>query len=194
MAITSTTVEYVSASVVQVTVVSDLVGAVFYHWYTDGAYVGMTTTSTRTFYIEPGEQVEIEAIDTLDVNFDPIANAPTAYPARRTVQWLRSLEADVAQYRVETTPWVGAGWVTVGTVYHDEAAWSYDLLTERLEDLTPIIVRVVPVDGSGNDGTPLAFPVLLGLFGEMVVRTPDAPNFTATYDGGTQKVTFAEAA
>ncbi len=76
-------------------------------------------------------------------------------------------------------------WETIGIVPHDEAQWVYSLLSPRLDDLADAEFRVVPVDKAGNDGTALA------LSAERIVRTPDAPDFTATFDSGTTKITFA---
>jgi len=82
--------------------------------------------------------------------------------------------------------YVGAfAWETIGIVPHDDAQWVYSLLSPRLDDLADAEFRVVPVDKAGNDGTALA------LSSERVVRTPDGPDFTVTFDSGTTKVTFA---
>ena len=172
---------------VSVTVTSDLLGTglVYYHWYLDGLYQGVTTSPTRAFVLD-GEQARVEVVDTLDANFDPYADPPDAYPARRTVWWVRSLDADTDHYRVEQKE--GAGeWAAIGAVAHDASKWSYELVTDRLTDLTDYKWRVIPVSQAGNDGGPIELAV------ERVVRTPDAPGFTIAYDADTDEVTFAEA-
>jgi hypothetical protein len=63
--------------------------------------------------------------------------------------------------------------------------WSYSWATGRLTDLTQYAWRIVPVDGDGNDGTPLALPL------ETIVRVPDAPSFGVSVAAGI--VTFAAA-
>lgn len=168
-----------------VTVTSDLAGSVWYFWYRDGAYIARTASPVYTFGVEPGEQLRVEVIDTNDPDMDPIKAAPAGYPARRTLYWVRTTATDVDFYRVEQKE--GAGdWTSIGRVYHSEARWVYSLLTGVLTDLASYQFRVVPVDRAGNDGTPVT------LDAETVVRSPDAPDFTASYDGGTQRITFAE--
>lgn len=173
-------------SIVAVTVMSDLEGTVYYHWYLDGCYVGVTQSPTRSFYVEADEQVRLEVLDTIDADFDPVAGAPDSFPARRTVWWLRSLEADIDHYRVEEKE--GAGeWTAIAVVHHDPLHWSYSILTGRLADLTDYQWRVVPVDAAGNDGTAEAIDA------ERIVRIPDAPDFEIEFDPETTKVTFSEA-
>ena len=185
MAITSYQQQRFGAVTV-VTVTSDLSGTIYYHWYIDGAFIASTQLPTRSFILEAGEQVRIEVNDTNDVDYDPVANAPDGYPARRTIWWIRSIGDDVARYRVEQKK--GAGdWASIGTVQRNAATWSYSLLSPRLDDLSTYQWRVIPCDEAGNDGTAKSVQ------SEDVVRIPDAPDFTITFDSGTAKVTFAEA-
>jgi len=168
----------------QATVTSSLTGTVYFHWYLDGLYQGVTTSPTRGFVLDD-EQTRVEVVDTNDVNHDPYAAPPDAYPARRTVWWVRSLDADCDHYRVEQKEGAGA-WESIGTVEHDPAKWSHDLVTDRLTDLTDYEWRVIPVSAVGNDGGPIELAV------ERIVRTPDAPGFTIAYDADTDKVTLTE--
>lgn len=184
MTITAYSQTYV-AGVTTVTVTSSLAGTVYFHWYADGTYLGATEGPSRSFFVEEGEQLRVEVVDTTDADFDPVAGAPAAYPARRTLWWCRSIDADVDHYRIEEQV-DGGDWSTIGLVPHDDATWQYELVTERLDDLADYAWRVVPVDRAGNDGTAIALRT------ERVVRTPDAPDFTATFDPDTTRVTFTE--
>lgn len=175
-----------SGNVTTVTATSDLVGTVYFNWYIDGAFVSVTTTPTMSFSLEPGDQVRIEAIDTNDQDFDSVANAPAGWPARRTLWWVRSVDADVVKYRVEQRKGAGA-WSTVGVVPHDELQWSYWLMSPRLDDLSTYEWRVIPIDAAGNDGTATSIGP------ELIVRTPDAPRFSATFNPGATTVTLAAA-
>jgi len=170
-----------------VTVTTSLSSPVYYHWYRDGAHVGTTIDDpSYTFCVLPGEQAHIECVDTNDADYDPVAGAPSdEAPATRTLFWCRSLGTDVDHYRVEQQA-DGGDWTLLATIPHDDTQWSYQYQTPRLTDLTAYAWRVVPVDQSGNQGTALA------LDAEDVVRTPDAPAFAATWDDGTQLVTFSE--
>lgn len=184
MAITSYAQER-AGSVTRVTVVSDLIGLVFYHWYVDGAYAATTTAPYHTFTLEVGEQVRIEALDTNDEAFDPIENAPAGYPARVSLWWTRSESLDAVKYRVrEVSPLAG--------VYAEIAApanqWSFSTLSPRLTDGALYIWQVDPIDAAGNVGTAIELIPFASF-----LRTPDAPRFSATYSAGTQRVTFAAA-
>lgn len=173
-------------STTTVTVTSDLTGVIYYHWYVDGAYVGMTLLPTRTFQLEPGEQVRIEANDTNDVDYDPVANAPHGAPARRSLWFVRSVDDDVAEYNIEQQQ-DGGAFTQIATVPHDDQRWAYSVLTDRLDDLSDYGWRAIAVDDAGNEGSALT------LGSETVVRTPDAPDFAISFDSGTSRVTFSSA-
>lgn len=171
-----------------VTVSSDLDpldGAITYYWYFDGTYLGHSASPSHTFCLREGDQGRAEVVDTQDPDFDPLTEGPAGWPSRRTVFWTASIDATVVSYRVDQQE--GAGpWTTIAVVPHDPLRWSCTVLTGRLVDLVEYTFRVVPLDAAGNEGTPLAIGP------EKVVRTPDAPDFTATLDPETAKVTFAE--
>lgn len=175
-----------NGNVTTVVVTSDLSGTIYYHWYVDGAYVATSQSATHSFYLGSNEQVRIEVIDTNNIDYDYIANAPDGYPAYRTLHWVRSQDTDVDFYRVEQNK-DGAGWITAGTVSHDASEWDYSLLTARLTDLSSYQWQIIPVDLAGNDGTAIS------LASEKIVRTPDAPDFDIAYSSGTTKVTFSAA-
>jgi hypothetical protein len=170
----------------EVLVATSLSEVAWYCWYVDGAYVGKTVGPTKSFQVPTGEQLRVECLPTADADFDPIANAPDGYPARRTLWWTRSLDANVAAYRVEQKASDG-DWTTLAEVPPEADQWGFSVLTGRLDDLTVYTWRVTPIDAAGNEGTPITIGP------ETVVRTPDAPNFTAELDAETQTVEFAEA-
>jgi len=172
--------------VTTVTVTSDLTGTIFYHWYVDGQHVGGGLSPSRSFGLAAGDELRIEVLDTLDPDFDPVLNAPTGWPARRTLWWVCSLDEDVRQYRIEQKQDSGA-WTVIGLVPHEVGTWSHSLLTPRLVDLAEYQWRIVPVDSAGNDGAAITIGP------ERVVRSPDGPNFTATFDPETSQVTVAAA-
>jgi hypothetical protein len=163
-------------------------GVVYYHWYIDGAYVATTITNVWSFTLEVGERVRVAVIDTNDASFDPVANAPEGFPARRTLRWVRSPDASIDYYDLELKKDAGA-WTAFGRVAHDERRWSYSLRTPVLEDLAVYLWKVTAWD---IDGNPAGSGSIWG--GSTIVRTPDAPQFEIDYDSGTGKVTFSEAA
>jgi hypothetical protein len=168
----------------EVTVSTTLENVLAYYWYFDGCYVGKTSEPTKTFHIPTGEQFRLEVIPSTDANFDPIANAPAGYPSRRTLWWIRSLDTAAAGYRVEQRE--GSGdWTSLAMIPTTTEAWDYFLLTDQLKDLTEYSWRITPLDAGGLAGT----PIVVGP--ELIVRTPDAPNFSAEFDPGTETVEFA---
>jgi hypothetical protein len=172
-----------------VTVVSDLTGLVFYHWYMDGAYVATTTAPTYTFTLDVGEQVRIDVVDTNDAELDPLDNAPAGYPARVSLWWTRSESLDAVHYRVvQVRPQFGGEETIIAEIPATADQWSFSLLTPRLNDGQEYQWWVYPYDTAGNQGTRIRLIPL-----SAVLRTPDAPNFSATYAAGTQRVTFAAA-
>ncbi len=178
---------------IEVAVVSDLHRGPgwWYHWYLDGVHVETTRGPSLTFSVPVGDQAHVDVIPTMNPAFDPVAAAPADEPSpRRVLEWVRSLGEDVAAYRImQSTGVIGTDAVQVGRVDHWDGDWSYRFTTGRLGDLTWHRWWIVPIDVAGNEGSlgPTIGP-------ETVVRRPDAPDFTATYDEGTQRVTFAEVA
>jgi hypothetical protein len=227
-------------NVTTVRVTTSLTGTVYFHWYLDGRPVGSGTSSVRSFYLAQGVQVRIDVLDTTDPAFDAAANAPAAYPARRTLWWLSAAETgpnqlvlaelslhelatlsldelagvplqrdEIARYRIEQSRgdmWslsldelaemsldelaelnFWSEWSTLGNIFHRDDQWTYQYLTDALDDLTVYRWRIVPVDRAGNDGTPV------DIGPEKLIRTPDAPNYTISFDPGSSTVTFTAA-
>ncbi len=172
--------------VTTVTVTSDRPATVYFHWYVDGVFIASTRSPTRSFRLSQGEQLRIEVRATSDPDYDPLSDPPLGWPARRSLWWVRSTDSSVSYYRVDQK--LGAGdWETLRIVPQVADQWAYSLLSDRLDDLSTYTWRVIPVDAAGNDGS----AVTIGA--ELIVRTPDGPDFTATFDSGTTKVTFDEA-
>ena len=176
-----------NGNVTTVVATSGLAGDVRFYWYLDAAFVASTVSGTKSFVLERDDQARVDVLDSIDPAFDPVANAPVGYPARRSVSWVRSLDDDVGSYRVDQRQ-DGGSWTAIGSVPHEANRWSYSVLSPRLVDLDGYEWRVVPVDLSGNDGTALS------LGSAVVVRTPDAPRFTVSFDDATARVTFTEVA
>lgn len=167
-------------------VTSDLTPPVYFHWYIDGEHIAQTAGGRMTFHLPAGEQLRVTVQDTTDPDYDAVANAPDGYPARRLLHWTRSTDADVDHYRIEQKLGGGA-WTVLDRVFSAPGRWEYSYRTGRLDDLGSYQFQIVPVDAAGNDGT------VVSIAAETIVRTPDAPDFTATLNDATQKVTFAAA-
>ncbi len=170
-----------------VTVTTNLSGTVYYHWYVDGVWVAVTNSNYYTFVVASGEQSRIEVEVSNDPGFDRVANAPNTPAARVTLYWIRSTDTDVREYLVEQQL-DGGDWSTIATVPFQSGSWDYRILSPRLDDLGSYAWRVTPVDAAGNEGSTTS------LGAHTIVRTPDAPDFNATFDDGTTKITSAEAA
>lgn len=156
------------------------------YWYLDGIYTGSSLELSQWFMLEPGDQAEVIAIDSTSDSFDPIANQPTAWPARRSITWTRSDDASAASYRVYQK--LGAGsFVLIDDAPAIPGRWWYSVLTPRLTDLSSYTWEIRPVDAAGNEGTALVVGP------ELIVRRPDSPDFTVTYNSGPATVTIAAA-
>lgn len=178
-----------SGSVTTITVVSSLTGLIYYHWYVDGAYVATTTVPRYTITLEDGDQVRLETLDTNDSEFDPLSNAPDGYSARKSLWWTRSESLDAVHYRViQVRPQFGGEQTIIAEMDALADQWSFSLLTPRLNDGQIYNWWVYPFDAAGNQGTRIELNPQAA-----VLRTPDAPRFSATYSAGTQKVTLAAA-
>ena len=172
--------------VTSITLLDPPAGTLYYHWYVDGVYVGFSSGPTRSFQLPADDQIRIVCTPTSDADFDAVANAPDGYPARKTLWWIRSLATDAARYRVEQKE--GAGdYETIADLAQETGRWDFSILTGRLADLTEYTWRITPIDAAGNDGT----PIVIGP--DRIVRTPDAPDFAATFGPGTGTVEFADA-
>ncbi len=172
-----------SGNATTVTAVSDLAGAVIYHWYLDGVYLGCGRSSDREFFLAAGEQAHIDVIDTIDPDFDGKANAPNIPAARKRLRWTAAIDPTAGAWRVEEKV-DGGTWRTIAKMSARTGQWNYEYITRRLTDLANYVWRVVPVDEAGNDRTAVI------LDAAKIVRIPDAPAFTASYSAATNRVTI----
>lgn len=157
----------------------------YWHWYVDGVWRGMNRTGVFSLVVRDAEQADVLAVPTTDPDYDYIANAPTFYPATRTIWFNESADDDTSYYLVQFATGSGTpadgdySTIDAGKVWHREGTWSYRAESRRLTDLTWYWFRVVPYDRAGNKGT----AVVLGK--EYVVRKPDAPTYTSSFATGT---------
>lgn len=148
------------------------------YWvYLDGVLVSTQTTEEFELQTEGAYAPVVEVLDAAD-------DVPSdAHPGILRLGWLP--DADAAQYLVQQ--YDGAAWDTIATLAADASRpwWHYD--TPGLADETTHTWRVLPVDAAGNQGTAVQFVALM-------VRHPDPPKVTFTYDGaGPGTVTIAAA-
>lgn len=156
---------------------SDLAAPTFYV-YRDGV---LATTTTRTSLVVGAADGESPLYEVLD---DAAAVPGAAYPAYALLAWYAS--AGAAGYRVEELDLPTGLW-TERTSFTDEGGNYYVYRSRYLEDATTHRFRVTPLGANGNAGTPADFVVLM-------VRVPDAPAASFTYNGaGTPTVTVAAA-
>jgi hypothetical protein len=161
-----------------------------FHWYRDGTYIGSTGIPSRTFRLEAGEQARIDVIASSDPGFDPQSQPEENQPSpRRILEWFRSLSSDAGNYIVEqATSEDGESWTSaekIREIRHDGNRWGYRATTDILSDITHYRWTIIPVDVVGNEGT-----AGQTIGPEHIVRRPDAPDFTVSFDPGDSKVTF----
>lgn len=183
---------YQNGSNVVVTITTqydDTDAPVRFHWWVDGQYVGFSNDPTRSFYVDPGDQLEISCLPCLYADFDPSLIPPRFWTGRRTVEWIGSTSSDIAYYLLQWTTVVSPGesdWTTFGKVPHD-GRWSYRGVSPRFTEDAEVQIRVLPYDFYENKGTALAFAA------DRIVTYPAIVNFTVSYSSGTQRVTYAAA-
>lgn len=172
-----------SADTVRVTVVSNLVGDVIYHWYTDGEWIGLTRVPTNTIRVPIGSAVEIVCLDTLDANFDQYLSAPMGYPPDRIICWCRSIDPSVVAYRVSQRI-DAAEWAVIGMVAADRRLWRYSF---RAANLLMAVYRwrIIPIGVGGVEGPAIEIGP------EYVVRVPAAPVIACTFDPETKRITYS---
>lgn len=144
-----------------------------FYLYADGVLLSTQTAGEYVLTVLDGVVPTIEILD--DAATDP----QPAFPSYLTLGWIT--DADAARYRIEE--YTGGQWVEVATVAHNGQAWQ-SYATQALADETTHQWRVVPIDAAGNDGTAVAFVVLL-------VRYPDVPSVSYSYSAVTGTVTVA---
>lgn len=167
-------------------VTTPLVGNVYYYWFVDGAFVGMTASPEYVMILPEGDQARVECIASNDASFDYLLNRPATPATRSVVWWIASASSDVAAYRIEQAK-DGGAWAEIGRINHDAARWDYRFVSPRLDDLASYAWRVVPIDRVGNDGEVVSRAV------RTIVRTPDGPDFAIAFDDYTTRVTFTAA-
>jgi hypothetical protein len=168
------------------TAVSDLTGIVYFHWYLDGVYMGVSRSGVFEFSPPPGEQFLLRPIDTNNAAFDPITSGPGAPPQRMTLHWHPPADTDVDHYEVyETLEDVAPVTTLVAKIPHDDGVWLYTYLSPRFRG-AGFSYEIRPVDRAGN----VRDPGLVVLEFAPSIQAPLAPNWTFTFDEGTTRVTF----
>lgn len=158
---------------------------IYYFWYVDGTYMGMTRRPVFEFNILSGEHIRIDVLDSCSRGFDAEGNAPDVVSARYTLYWNPSDE-ETAYYRVRQQK-SGGSWVTIGKIRHEQGRWNYCCVTPVLDDQGTYTFDVAAVDARGNVGSTVAADSV------KIWRIPDPRGYTAAYDEDTDKVTFSEA-
>jgi len=177
-------IQHGQVSVVRVS--TPLAGRVYYFWWVDGTYVGMTASAEYRLLLPAGEQARVECVASQNPHFDYRAHGPATPPARAVIWWIASTAADVDYYRIDESR-DGAAWSELVRVVHSPGLWDHRYVTGRLVDLAGYAWRVVPVNRAGNEGAPI------DQLPRTAVRTPDAPDYTVAFDEGTTRVTFSAA-
>ena len=170
---------------VNFTAVSDLSGSIFYHWYRDSIYQGVTNGPVHGFYLSYTTESDIVAVDTNDPDFDPLAAPPATYPSFRTLWWVRGSDTAAVQYLLEYTA-DGGAWTTFKKVNIDPTFWEFQYRTFILTDDVEYDFAVSGIDIAGNIGSRRT------VLSDLMVSRPSAPDFTISFSAGTSRITFAE--
>jgi hypothetical protein len=171
-----------SGSTVTVTATSSLTGTVYFHWYSDGRYVGGGVSASRTFALPAGEQARVDVIDTNDADYDAVANAPAGFPRRVTVEFVGSPDTDISHYIIEQNN------DDVARLTATDRNWLYRWTSPVLPDTQGASQNewtVRAVNRAGNESATVDVT-------EEIARLGDAPDWSMSYDQPTNKITIVE--
>lgn len=151
-------------------------GSPTYRVFLDGVQV--STQLEASYILKLDTNVPVPIIEVLDTS---TAVPSPAFPSYLIFGW--NLDLNAAQYLIEQ--WTGSAYVTIGTINADTTkAWQV-YATGILADETTAQWRITPIDAYGNNGTPVVFT-------DLMVRNPDVPAPTFTYNGaGPKTVTLS---
>ena len=151
-------------------------GASYYYWRSSTGWEHEGPEATVLIPVPAGTSPTIEVQDT--------AFTSTPYPGTATIQGFVDEDADDYDH-VRFEEYVDAAWTERERQDCDGRGWY--LFTSRwLEDVTAHQFRVVPYSTAGNAGTVTNRTIFM-------VRVPDAPDLSVTYDSDTGLVTIDEA-
>jgi hypothetical protein len=146
-----------------------------YRIYVDGVHVKTTYQRRYPLHVD----TELPVVDVLTAEEDPTLE--DARSARIILTWWPSPLAVI--YRVEQ--YIDYMWVTLAEI-PDRGEAFFEFVTEPLADDTQHQFKVIPIHASGAEKPEL-------LITHQMVRAPDPPDVTVTYQDGSGKVTIAEA-
>lgn len=153
-----------------------------FYVYQDGRQVARTQATEWMFHVEQGASSRIEIFDT-DPEASGAGGISDAWPGRMHLAW-KNVEG-ATSYRVEE--FVASVWTARRTIADDGNKPNFGFISRFLEDVTIHQFRVIPIAANGLEGTARTFSALM-------VRHPDQPVTTKTYNGsGTPTVTIAAA-
>ena len=149
-----------------------------FYFYLDAQLVATLTTPFYTLALTPGEQVQVEVLDT--------TAAPTpAYPSRAILSWYAPTSGNAAaQYRIDA--YIAAAWVQQTLIVPLPGQNYFEWRTPVLADQSTTIYRIVPIGANGNQGPALTRTV-------YIVRRPDPPSVKWTLNQLTGTVTCSAA-
>ena len=166
--------EWLSEEVVRLSWSSSLANPTYYIWL-DGELLEATAAESVDLTVGGDWQPVVDV-------FDSASDAPEYVSSGRTALCWWPAEG-AGSYRVEE--YVASAWVQRASIA-DGGAGFFSWLSRVLEDVTTHEFRVVAIDSAGNDGASTSFSVLM-------VRHPDVPGVSYSYDSDTNKVAVAAA-
>lgn len=141
--------------------------------YRDGKFLKTTKETELDIYVEKGEGA---VLDITDDDSDP----EEAYSGTAIFGWNATPATDY--YKIEE--YFESAWVERAQVVDDDSGY-FTWESRFLEDVTIHEFKITPVGDNGNEGTAIEPNIFM-------VRHPDVPEVTFTYDSGTNKFTIAE--
>lgn len=171
MAVTLVSSQQVDANVWRLEWSSDLESPTFY-LYASGTLIAITTATVHYAVVQPGTYLLFEVFD------DESETPAEQWPDGAVLSWA-SLP-NVAHYRIDQ--YVDEEWVEVGRVYPNPRG-DCRYQSAPLADSTEHRFRCVAVAPNGRESAAREWTILM-------VRRPDVPALSYTYDDETTTVTI----
>jgi hypothetical protein len=139
---------------------------------------------TSTIYqVSNSDDEEPPVYEIFDSTETPANSQGKLHPTFARLQWRgnMSVSDNTSHYRIEQ--YISSTWTVVQRLANFGLRY-YSYESEALDDNTTHQFRIIPVDSQENDGPALQFDI-------DMVRNPDVPSISTSYDSGTGDLTVS---
>lgn len=159
-------------------------GTAPYYVIRNGRLVFVPTTTKTEHIFDHDDNEEPPVVEVYDSTEAETASAQMVNPPYMLMQWYHA--QDAKYYIAQQRQTVGANyqWVTRKPTMFDTGVGYYQFATPVLDDEEDHTWRIIALDDLGHE-SPVEFTI-------SVVRNPDTPSISLSYNAGTGNATVAE--